>query len=690
MELSVALTRITTVIIIALMSILIPTCLAGVTKTPTWRGLGTTTQATAAAATSGTTAKLHSSTRGLPDTGEPAQGDPEIRFGGFFYVSFPLAIANDFFGCMCEETSLECSVQYKLRDNQTSSDFPFLYRVLGYEQVHLPGNDASLYRPHFICDVLNFVPGQDISCRRQLTADQTCETTGKCQSYAANFTLPACSLGCVDLAWLSAFTVPITYTETDHIFTLSENATCSASNNLTSDVTGTEAGTKTDSDGNLQLPMVLGIALGCAGLVVIVAAFGAWRACKRVRTREKSKRNGESMESSLDFPRGSRNKGFGDEREEDEYQEIYDIADGGRVPEHFDEPLEEGYNIIRDEKLKGDFSKSQAENASRPLPVLPDNKDLTYSEPTSTGEASSSVEPSPLPPQYRSGDFQSFSESPPPVSSTPGAFSPSSTTDNGNLPATCTTTDSSSSSTSSTSSTVPLLATSTHPNALLGSRTRKPVTNDESASKAMPTQTLPNPAPHKIPQRENQYDHLGLVNIRSSYQSLSQYSQLKLVRSKQGGIELVTPQDDLPAVEELCSGLQVISLRNGSLCVLGLLEEPPSDDYHKYFKILNMGNDQRPRDEASKGSSLKRKKGGLVQDPQQSAGLPEMQAIYIGSLELENAQTLVSTEYGDYLKLVDIDTAEAFSDDGGYLRVLDIEEANITDTNGDYLTVLDL
>ncbi|RUS79473.1 hypothetical protein EGW08_012777, partial [Elysia chlorotica] len=244
--------------------------------------------------------------------------EPEIRLGEFFYISFPDPVAEQFIACLCDAASQSCSVQYKLRENQTSTDFPFRYRVLSLRQARLPANDSrpapqdpspNPYLPYFVCDVLNFVPGEDIACVRQRASDDACGATGKCQSYSANFTLAGCGFECSQLAWLSAFTVPITYSGFEHLVSVSPNTTC-----LHSD--GDDGGGDGGGDDNDGVT-TLGLAVGLAS-VALVAGLVALTACLMCRRRQRLGKPDDSSKSKPPKPNsdldphsnGSHNRGF--------------------------------------------------------------------------------------------------------------------------------------------------------------------------------------------------------------------------------------------------------------------------------------------------------------------------------------------------------------------------------------------
>ena len=557
--------------------------------------------------------------------------------------------------CLCDASSLTCSVQYKLGQNQTGDDVPVLYRALSSRQIRLPSNDSSRYWPFFVCDVVNLRPGDDISCDRQPANVQTCESTVKCQFYTVNFTSEQCGLQCSEIAWRSPYIAPMTNSGFEHLAFISENGACFPRNN-----------TVKDMNSGTELSLAVGIGISCGALVVIAVLVTTWIICKRIRTRGKSNDVCEPKASSTEYFSDSQNRGLEDERDEDQYHEIDDINVGVRSPEHFDEFDNEGYNMVGDEAATVHIDKK-----TRPLPFPPDDQDISPGESLPSTDATSSLELSAVPRQNSSGVISSY----------PRSLTVSAPSNVPSIESSNTATDSiytESLSFPSASSTAVLISP--------GKLTSDPApgVNKGSTTHALPSSpSQASSVPHKIPYSPAQYDYLGLVNIRSGHPSLSNQSQLKLVRKKDGNMELVTMQDDLPALENLCSGFQLIGLRNGSLCVLGLVAEAPGDDYHKYFKILKLHSDRCPHIDTS---SYNNPTSTLKPDGDEKG---PKQAIYLGQLELESDHSVRSTESGGYLKVIDLATAEDCSENGGYLRVLDIEEANITDKDGEYLTVLD-
>ena len=548
-------------------------------------------------------------------------------------------------------------------------------------------NDSNQYRPHFVCDVLDFVPGQDIACERQIPGAQTCEKTGKCQSYATYSILDVCDLECIDLAWLSAFTVPITYSGVDSFVTVSDNETCTNSftttvgtGNTDQDINETGGGGGGGGGKDSSTPVALGIGLAFAGLVVGVTALAAWVVCKRVRTRKLSKKHDASdpSSSSSSFPHrsvyqpwGQGSSGYGSHVEgsdsnifvgesvEDQYQEIDDIARRVRTSGDGDERDEDGYNIIQDENSVHDSSNSKDGRNTRPLPLPPKSEGFSPEGGTSTTDDSSAS----LHPHYYSADLSYYPKISP---ASPASNSP-------------TTADSTTSAVSED--------TKTHPSS-----------DHISSSDASHGPRLQNPKPHKFLRQTSQRDYLGLVNIRSDYPNLNQPSQLNLLRNQHGQMELTTLQGDRPALQNVCSELQIIGLKDGSLCVLGKLNDAfPKDDYQKYFQILNMPLRKHTHDDDSSdsayvnpdGDNFPTNGGGLARK-EPGAENPMIQVIYLGPLELDRGYSVISVEGGDYLRVKDLSDTEESPEDGTYLRVLDIEEANLTDSDGEYLRVLDL
>ncbi|GFO07941.1 hypothetical protein PoB_003444600 [Plakobranchus ocellatus] len=566
--------------------------------------------------------------------------DSEIRFGNFFYVIFPDDLSSQFLSCLCDPESVRCLVAYKFRENQTSTDFPFLYQVMSAGQEKFPDNDSTGYTHHFVCDVLNFIPGQDISCYRQRVTDHVCESTAKCQSYSLNLTDFNCHSSCLEMSWLSAFTVPIEYTDFIVDLRVVPNGTCSEY-----DTPGFNVDTMDDEDNNRGrtgfVPLAAGLA--SAGAIFVLVTVLTWVFCKKIRLRENGQT--ESVESSASNSSGvykpwsstgsqtiSTDSQTGNcvvpvhEEDEDQYAHIDDVSDFGGSHADQADCDDEGYNIIREQFDPARASKGPNRKTVRPLP-------------------------------------------PPPTSNTS-------------------------------------LSTQSEDRAIFGENGTL-VSLESSIASPFPI-GQPNPAPHKPIPLSNKYEHLGIVNIRTSHPAvsdhtvvrnptLSGYSQLRLVKIPSGEMRLFPLQDDHPLFNDLYSGLQLIGLRNGSLCVIGLLDKDRDEDYHKYFELVKIPKDPSHHEKETNGenSVYPRKEDALTEQEEKreenlTDSLPSIYAIYFGLLDLDENCSFVSTENGGYLRVLDVDSPSRASDGSDYLRVLDVDESAFSPTIGGYLTVLDV
>ena len=567
--------------------------------------------------------------------------------------------------CLCDVSSMTCSVQFKLLENQTSDDILLLKRAVSSKRMKLPLNDICTFMPIFVCGALdNSSSVKEILCVRQHPKDQVCLPIELCHNYTAHFTSQQCDFQCSEIVLNQG--LPITFSGFEQFAVISENGTCfPRRNSVKNNNSGSGEGTE------LPLAQVIGVISGTVLVISASVAVATWIMCKRSRTRRRSKNVGEPKSSNPILLSFTRREGFADKRGSDQYNEIEEISLSLRSPEFFDLIDNEGYSLIRDETGSNHVSTIQIEKKARQLPFLPDEQDIS---PRESLPSTSPLEPPGVLRQNSSAAISSYPKS---LTVSTSANVPSIESSNTNTANIGTATSSS----SSASSTAVLVS----PGKLETSKPALYVNKGSATQASLSSPWQSNPVPHKFPYRPAQYDYLGLVNIRSGHPSLSNQSQLKLVRKKDGNMELVTMQDDVPAVEDLCSGFQLIGLRNGSLCVLGLLAEAPDDDYHKYFKILKLHSDAS----SYHTSALKPDGDEHREELAPSSTLSTKHAIYLGQLQLESDQSVRSTESGSYLRVVDLAPAEDCSENGGYSRLLDIDEANITDHDGEYLTVLD-
>ncbi|KAK3784663.1 hypothetical protein RRG08_054787 [Elysia crispata] len=287
-----------------------------------------------------------------------------------------------------------------------------------------------------------------------------------------------------------------------------------------------------------------------------------------------------------------------------------------RSPEHLDESDDEGYSTIHDDAGPEVFPRVQTDKRTRPLPLPPDKQDISLRKSLPSTDATSSLEPSSMPRQNSYGAISSYPRS---ITVSTSADVPSIEISNTTLASI--TTD------SSTSLTAVLVSPSK-----ITTRKAAPGVKKSSTQASLPSPWQTNPVPHTFPYRAAQYYYLGLVNIRSGHPSLSIQSQIKLVRKIDRDMELVTMQDDLPVPENLCSGFHLIGLRNGSLCVLGLVTEVPGDDYHRYLRILKLTGDRCSHSDAPSydTSALSPGGGENAEGTPPSNVLSAKHAIYLG------------------------------------------------------------
>ncbi|GFO07933.1 hypothetical protein PoB_003443800 [Plakobranchus ocellatus] len=174
----------------------------------------------------------------------------------------------------------------------------------------------------------------------------------------------------------------------------------------------------------------------------------------------------------------------------------------------------------------------------------------------------------------------------------------------------------------------------------------------------------PNPTTHKRQGESNQIEHMGVVNLPSGHPALSGHTQVRLVRTPWGDMELITLESDLPMFTEYYSRLQLLNVKDNGLGVVGVSAGQADNDSHKYLDILET------QETVSKQSlhSTQEEQTDSASYTRSSLN-NHLYIFYFGSVELTETATVNPC---DYLTVLDIDPEKVATANSGYLTVLGV------------------
>ncbi|RUS85891.1 hypothetical protein EGW08_006375 [Elysia chlorotica] len=190
----------------------------------------------------------------------------------------------------------------------------------------------------------------------------------------------------------------------------------------------------------------------------------------------------------------------------------------------------------------------------------------------------------------------------------------------------------------------------------------------------------PKPRPHRRLVDLEEHQYLGLVYLRPNEAAFSHdgVSEVKLVRTRQGNLVLVSVQEGSLAFPECYTRIYLIDQAEGSLGVVGVLdldlEETPSNE----SPALNLSYTDSASDPQSQTCTAELKSLSVNDDSltQDATSTPNKFALdkyiyisYFGSVCLDEG---VNLEPCDYLTALDIDINDVSAESGGYLTVRDV------------------
>ncbi|GFS24862.1 hypothetical protein ElyMa_001673200 [Elysia marginata] len=600
--------------------------------------------------------------------------NPIVNFGNFFHVSFPKGSIDLLYECLCNATIIHCSLHYKLQDGLNNRfGFPYYYTLtnITHTSAAVDQSPGGLYSRSLLCDVLSHSHGDKLNCRRLPVGDDTCaEKAHKCLVYSVHTNSSTCSYDCGLLIWQAAFTLriqfqnfgslalpvkdgvcpsneisstPLPVFNTTDVVSLKnptsnvqENSTDSdfevSLNNSTSNETEQSNGLGFDVSRNAIYEWT---GISCLILVVIIV-ITARIVC--FRNRRKAKQTSRLMSESLPLTLSTHDqtgpapapaaaaacaavKTLDTGREEKEVVRYHTLDEMAAVAERdsdFVDCDEQGYVLFHDGISRPGTHPTVSrdeERCCRPLPQPPNSTEKSL-YPTHLSVATNS------PTQRTSTDDGYVSASSPySAESYPPAF--------------------------------PALGYPT-------SAEIETFTLDLRGSRQWPL-----PRGH-LGSDTDDLRYVGLVNLRPDQAELGQETQVKLIRTQDGQLELVSVQDELPAFTEYYTRILLLKQDDSNMGVVAFRDEAALSRA-KNFSQDPPRSPVHPSDTTSNNAPLNSASPEMRHPPREDNSGPEV--IYIGSLEPD---VDMNFEPCDYLTVLDTERVMKSIENGGYLTVLDV------------------
>ena len=531
--------------------------------------------------------------------------------------------------------------------------------------MRYPGDETSaakIYSSAFECGELAHSQQENLDCRRMELSDDTCERDpDRCLSYLVPQTYSVCSFSCATLIWVADFTLDIFYqnfgslpipvkngicpkdirsttpspvTVVDTTMSVFLNSTSPTTYDFTvyhrnSNVTEKTTAETASVEGNTwssNVQMFIGIGAAVAVLLVVLVVVSL---CYKIVRKRKRDRGGSASPTVMDSPtppssevskvESSRTiETSSEEMEVVKYHTLDEMAVAAEIETNFDDCDDQGYTVIRgwscrDWQMAGVRDESRV---TRPLPQPPDyvEKDSRTSSSENTAR----------------GDQTTY------------------------LPS------------------IPITITSRSPSSLDSNPLDGQPHLIPSRDREGTCTTRPPPRPHKRQVHLENHTYLGQVNLRPDHTAFSHVTEVKLVRTQHGHLELVSVQEELPALTEYYTRILLINQTDGDVGVVGLVEdtmntserEPCLNSLDERRGSLTRGSDLSDLDRCWLDTLDK-----AVRYPD-NLGYSGQDIIYFGSLDLED-NTSVSSY--DYLTVLDIDPYDMSPGGDRFFSVEDIE-----------------
>ena len=596
--------------------------------------------------------------------------------------------------CLCDARSTNCSAPVTPPDDLFM--FRDQYTVTSVSQRTMSDevNTTKLYSASFHC---NEWPMDDLHCRRMKSDDDICETKpDKCHTFRLQFNASICSLPCVTLVFVSDYNtldfinfgeIPVPVKEKscleDRVSTTvrADFDTTSAPNLNTTfqehsiepldnatledgqmnsvviqkddtDPRQTATTSRTSRNNSLSLPTIIIIGTLVGGLLLITGSLVVY---KYLKSREKAIANISTViHPSGHTPEAEPDIALQETRTEGEelvgYFTLDEVSSYAEPETNFEELDDEGYNIVQNCATTADGAKD--ERRCRPLPQPP---------------VSSSME-------------QNFDEA---------------KSHSMSMAKTATTSSTKAATRAENTSIVnSSFALDQQPPKCHQRQAGANETPDNPRPHRLVRTTgppdipprIPLPRPHKRRVDLDQHQYVSLVNLRpnpNSPMTPNHVTEVKLVRTKEGQLELITVDDELAAFTEYYTRLLIIKQGQGPLGIVGLLENDTTDAdrcQHLDFSDERTGH-------KTNTSDLAVSSGGFQIIEQMTEDAIDfdracesfLYVYYIGSLDVGHD---IDVSPCEYLTVLDTDATLRSFESGEYLTVLDIDRTNDSPMNG--------
>ena len=180
----------------------------------------------------------------------------------------------------------------------------------------------------------------------------------------------------------------------------------------------------------------------------------------------------------------------------------------------------------------------------------------------------------------------------------------------------------------------------------------KVLQTDDAQSVAV---SLPPPRPHKRLVDIKDHKAMGLVKLRPGQDVFGDVTDVKLIWTRTGNLELVSTREELPAFVEYYTRLLLINQTGGSLGIVGSLDsdtEPTNDYSSPYLQVLpDVSRSDTPGFEPVSNSNTSADENIRFSE-RTGKPISSTHLIYFGSVTLNQD---VNLDPCDYLTVLDID-----------------------------------